>query len=205
MDCIAQCKSYIDRIVGHKYLRKDSNVGKVILLDAYTTQVVSNVYSQTEILGKEVYLIEHLGTAHEAMPHMKAAVFVRPTPENIDLLARELGAPKYKEYHIFFSNVVHRGPNPENDLLRRLADADEQDLVKQVQEFYGDFIAVNEDLFTLSIPNSLFLRAWPIAKGHDPGGELAGAFAQSVQGVLSVLLSMKAEPSQIRFQKSSQV
>ncbi len=71
-------------------------MGKVMLLDAFTTQVLANVYSQTQILDKEFYLIEQLGAAHEAMPHLKAAVFVRPTLANIEILARELADPKFK-------------------------------------------------------------------------------------------------------------
>lgn len=43
MDIIAAARGYIDRIVSHKALRKESNVGKVLILDAYTTQVVANV------------------------------------------------------------------------------------------------------------------------------------------------------------------
>jgi hypothetical protein len=84
-------------------------------------------------------------------------------------------------------------------MLRTLADADEHDLVKQVQEFYGDFIAVNEDLFTLNIANSLQLS------GPTASPETSALFTQSVQGILSMLLSMKAEPCQIRFQGTSPV
>lgn len=76
--------------------------------------------------------------------------------------------------------------------------ADEYELVKQVQEYYGDYIAVNEDVFTLNLSNSLQLTSHKTA----PDTSL---FAQSVQGVLSLLLSMKAEPSQIRYQGRSQV
>jgi vacuolar protein sorting-associated protein 45 len=59
-------------------------------------KVLANVYSQTQILDKEFYLIEQLGAQHEPMPHLKAAVFVRPTAMNIDILTRELADPKYK-------------------------------------------------------------------------------------------------------------
>ena len=192
--CLDQSRSYIDKIVGHKALRKDSNVGKVLVLDGFTTQVVSNVYSQTEILGKEFYLVEQLGAPHEPMPHLKAAVFVRPTASNVDILVRELANPKFKEYHLFFSNVLSR------DMLRSLAEADDHEVVKQVHEFYGDYIAVNEDLFTLNIEKSLLLTG--------PSGtslENASKFTQSVQGILAMLLSMKVEPSQIRYQGRSQV
>ena len=36
--------------------------------------------------------------------------------------------------------------------------ADEGEVVKQVQEFYGDFYAVSNDLFTLNLNNSLLMR-----------------------------------------------
>jgi vacuolar protein sorting-associated protein 45 len=193
IDCIAQCRTYIDRIVNHKALRKESNVGKVMLLDGYTTQVLANVYSQTQILEKEFYLIEQLSASHEAMPHLKAAVFVRPTPANLEVLQRELAEPKFKEYHLFFSNLVPA------EMLRALAESDEHELVKQVHEFYGDFIAVNEDLFTLGAVYSLGLTAPTLTQ------EAEGIFKQSVQGILALLLSMKAEPSQIRYQGRSQV
>ena len=38
------------------------------------------------------------------------------------MLARELSNPKFKEYHIFFSNIL-----PSKDMLQTLADADESD------------------------------------------------------------------------------
>jgi vacuolar protein sorting-associated protein 45 len=67
-----------------------------MLLDAYTTQVLANVYSQTQILEKEFYLIEQLGANHEPMPHLKAAMFVRPTAANVEMIIREIAKPKFK-------------------------------------------------------------------------------------------------------------
>ena len=84
-------------------------------------------------------------------------------------------------------------------MLRSLADADEHEVVRQVHEYYGDVIAVNEDLFTLNLASSLQLT------GPRSTPETASMFQQSVQGILALLLSMKMEPSQIRFQGRSQV
>ena len=81
---------------------------KALILDAVTTRVVSMVYSQTQILEKEVYLVEQLGKRHEPMTHLKAAMFIQPTETNYDLLLKELKDPKFKEYHIFFSNIGNR-------------------------------------------------------------------------------------------------
>ena len=54
LNVISAIRSYIDRIVGHE------KIGgmKVLILDHVTTQVISTVYSQTQILEKEVYLVD---------------------------------------------------------------------------------------------------------------------------------------------------
>ena len=45
------------------------------------TPIVSLVYTQSEILQKEVYLLERVSnSSREVMTHLKAIVFVRPTP-----------------------------------------------------------------------------------------------------------------------------
>lgn len=167
---------------------------KVLLLDEVTTKVVSMVYSQTQIMEKEVYLVERLGKRHDSMNHMKAAVFIQPTESNYELLVKELIEPKYKEYHLFFSNVVPQ------DMLARLARLDEHDLIMQVQEYYADFMVINEDFFHLGVENSLILSS-NLSRTLESGQ----VFERNVNGVLSVLLSLKKIPSQIRYQGSSDV
>ena len=94
-----------------------------------------------DILSKEVYLVESLDGKHEGLGHMKAVCFIRPSADNIRLLVSQLKEPKFLEYHIFFTNIVSQ------ELLRRIADADHLAVVKQVQEFYGDYYAIGNDLF----------------------------------------------------------
>jgi vacuolar protein sorting-associated protein 45 len=66
------------------------------------TSIVSMVYSQSEILQKEVYLFQRLdsGGMLEPMKHLKCIAFLRPTKENVTLLCRELKYPKYGVYYI---------------------------------------------------------------------------------------------------------
>ena len=80
---------------------------KVLVMDAETTGIVSMVYTQTQILQHEVFLIDSIERARtDKMAHLKAIYFVRPTLENVRLLAEEFKEPKYGEYHIFFSNLT---------------------------------------------------------------------------------------------------
>lgn len=67
----------------------------------FQTSIVSMVYAQSEILGKEVYLFERIDSAgRESMKHLKCICFLRPTPENVDLLSQELRSPKYGLYYV---------------------------------------------------------------------------------------------------------
>lgn len=140
-----------------------------------------------------MYLVETLDAAHTNMTHMSAVCLLRPVPENIRMLLAHLKEPVFKEYHIFFTNIVTQ------DLLRKLADADHLQVVRQVQEFYADFYALNADLFSLNLQGSLSLsRPRSTYSVHE-----TSALQRSVQGLLSVLLSLKMKPY-VRFQASSE-
>lgn len=209
LNLISAVRFYIDKIVGDQSLSgKCNHLGiimfvflpsfllgmKALLLDPATTRAVSMVYSQTQILEQEVYLVEQLNKVHEAMGHLKAAVLIQPTESNIEILMRELRDPKFSEYHIFFSNILPK------DMLARLAKADEHDVVRQVQEFYADYLAINEDLFSLGTDNSIVLSS-PLSRTL----ESSQIFDRNVRGILSLLLSVKRKPSQIRYQVASDV
>ena len=86
-------------------------------------------------------LLAQLDARREMMRHMKAIVFVRPTAENIMHLRKELEAPRYGEYHIYFSNVARQ------TFLEELAEADEFEVVRGVHEHFADYIALNDDVF----------------------------------------------------------
>jgi vacuolar protein sorting-associated protein 45 len=153
---------------------------KVLLLDDETSGMVSMVYTQSEIIAKEVYLIEGIGKFddRQEMPHLKCLTYLRPTEENISLLCRELRKPNYGEYHLFFTNIIPR------DFLQRLAESDEREVVKRCEEYFGDVFVVNTDAYTV--------RTAPTAIGE-----------RVTQGLLSSLLALKRKPTAVRYQKNS--
>ena len=61
MDLFAVLRFYVDKML------KDVQGMKVLVLDADTTQAVSMVFSQSEILEQEVFLVEKI----EAVPGQK--------------------------------------------------------------------------------------------------------------------------------------
>ncbi len=54
----------------------------------------------TSRLRGAVYLVEALDADHDAMMHLKAIVFCRPTRANIELLKKMLDTPKFAQYSL---------------------------------------------------------------------------------------------------------
>lgn len=181
MNVVLAVKQYVSKMI------EDSGPGmKVLLMDKETTSVVSMVYTQSEILQKEVYLFERIDSANrESMKHLKALCFLRPTKENVQYLIKELRRPKYSVYFLYFSNVISKSD------VKSLAEADEQEVVAEVQEFYGDYIAVNPHVFSLNVVGCYQGRNW------DPV-----QLSRATQGLTALLLSLKKCPM-IRYQLSS--
>ncbi|XP_074650382.1 vacuolar protein sorting-associated protein 45-like [Tubulanus polymorphus] len=183
MNVVLAVKLYISKMI------EDSGPGmKVLLMDKETTSIVSMVYAQSEILQKEVYLFERIDSkGREMMKHLKCICFLRPTSENVELLSAELRQPKYGLYFIYFSNVISKQD------VKILAEADDQEVVREVQEFYGDYIAVSPHLFSFNIVGCAQGRSWN-----------SESLKRTVQGLTSVLLSLKKCPM-IRYQNSSEM
>ena len=137
---LSSSRNYADRLV-------DASIDgmKALLLDGFTTKLMSLNYSQTEIMEKDVVLVERLGKTHESMMHLKCIVYIQPTESNIKQLMEEIKEPSFREYHVYFTNTI------EHRLLAMLGKVDEMEIVKQVFEFYTDFIPVNEDFFHLDL------------------------------------------------------
>lgn len=124
----------------------------------FQVSIVSVVYSQSELLQKEVFLVElvdSISMSKESMSHLKAVYFLRPTSENVQHLRRQLANPRFGEYHLckFFSVgeiiealmffafsyvmliffLVVFSNMLKDTQIHILADSDEQEVVNQVQ------------------------------------------------------------------------
>ena len=78
--------------------------------------------------------------------------------------------------------------------------ADEHEVITNIYEYYADYFAINHDLFTLNITNSL-LNSLPRSR-WDANQQTS--FSRQVQGCMSALLSLKWKPI-IRYQGSSEL
>ena len=90
-----------------------------------------------------------------------------------------------------FSNVIRKSS------LERLAEADDNEIIKSVQEHFADYIVVNPDLATLNIgfPKQ---RIW--SNSSDMWN--TDALQRTTEGIFALLLSLKKKPL-IRYEKNS--
>ena len=81
--------------------------------------------------------------------------------------------------------------------MERLAEADNNEVVKAVQEYFADYVIVNPDLinFDLSYPKH---RLWD----SSPDVWNPNSLQRCTEGVIALLLSLKKKPL-IRFEKNS--
>ncbi|OMJ69739.1 hypothetical protein SteCoe_32464 [Stentor coeruleus] len=193
---------------------------KALVLDAETLPIVSLVISQTEILQRDVFLVETIDKSiiergAERLGHLSGVYFIRPSNENLMLLQRGLEYPKYGSISIYFTNAVPEqmlkdlagasisiyftNAVPEQ-MLKDLAGADRLDLIKNVVEVFADIYPINHDLFSLNLPSVIGLtkprQRW--TRIDD------GCFDRMVDGVFASLLALRKFPV-IRYQRSSEV
>ncbi|KAI0458343.1 Sec1-like protein [Xylaria acuta] len=195
MDIVQAVSGYISKMVS----AGDSALGggpsakmKILLLDRDTVPIVSTAVTQSALLNHEVYLTDRLDNQNrEKMRHLRCLCFLRPSPNSIQFLIDELRDPKYSEYYLYFSNVVKKSS------LERLAEADDHEVVKSVQEHFADFIVINPDLFSLdmSLPRQ---RIW----SDTPDMWNLDSLQRTTEGIIAALLALKKKPL-IRYEKNS--
>jgi len=90
------------------------------------------------------------------------------------------------EYHLFFSNKIS------STQIDELAEADEKEVVQQLQEFFGDYYAVSKESFSLNLENCLSTSQsnWSVMQ------------TRIVEGISSCLLSLRKQPT-IRYSAQS--
>ncbi|KAH7340566.1 vacuolar protein sorting-associated protein 45 [Rhizoctonia solani] len=178
MDVTKAVGVYID-----KMLSTPSAI-KVLLLDSHTTPIVSLSTTQSNLLSNQVYLTDSItNKRRDRMVHMKCVCFLRPSESSLEALGEELKEPKYGEYYLYFSNTLSKVA------IERLAEQDEYEVVKEVQEYFADYAPILPSLFSLN---------------HFP----KASSSTSADGTLyhsricAVLLSLKKKPI-IRYERMS--
>ncbi|WWC85327.1 uncharacterized protein L201_000190 [Kwoniella dendrophila CBS 6074] len=173
---------------------------KVLLLDAHTTPIISMVTTQSELLAHEVYLTDRIDNINrEPLNHLSCIAFLSPNQSSIDAVKAELSKPRYGGYWLYFSNTITKNQ------IEEMASVDEFEVVKEVQEYFADYLAQYPSHFSLTqaalseggdgpsnppifLPSPMYLPP-PTLNSH-------------LKAILAVLLSLKKRPV-IRYERMS--
>ncbi|KIJ54233.1 hypothetical protein M422DRAFT_153815 [Sphaerobolus stellatus SS14] len=187
MDVTKAVETYVTKMVS------EPSTIKVLLLDSHTTPIVSLASTQSTLLSHQVYLTDRIDNkGRERMAHLKCVCFLRPCSESLEALADELREPKYGEYYLYFSNILTK------TAIERLAEADEYEVVREVQEYFADYAPILPSLFSLNHFPSQSRPHW----GSTPNAWDEEALQRSIEGITAVLLSLKKKPI-IRYERMS--
>jgi vacuolar protein sorting-associated protein 45 len=191
------------------------SVQKVLIMDEETVRLVSTAVSQHEILRFGVYLTERIeqgggmANLHDQnkpssfqrdaaiFSAMSAVYFVRPTKENIRRIRLELKEPRFRNYCVYFSNVVP-------DLrLQDLAEGDGKELVTKVKEVFADYISL--DAYHFSVPLGIDSRyCTSLAPPNLNFGASSDLVDRCTDTIAAVMLSLRSN-FQIRYSKNSEM
>uniref|UniRef100_A0A915EVZ1 Uncharacterized protein n=1 Tax=Echinococcus canadensis TaxID=519352 RepID=A0A915EVZ1_9CEST len=159
---------------------------KVLIVDEETLVILSVTMAFSEIMERDIFLVERIKSTRESLNHLTGVYFVRPTSENVTLISQELKSPKYASYFLFFSHALSK------QSLKQLAEADIHEVVMEVQEYFVDFLALSPHLFAIERPICF-------SQGFDVIPEV---LSRSSLAITAVLLTLQWLP-QIRYQQSS--
>lgn len=178
MDLYSVASKYVDRLLE---TTEDSSL-RVLVLDKTAASLVALVTTQTTLLKHNIGLLARLDDPNRTpLRTMEAIVFSSTEEPSLDQLVNELDKPLYSQYKIHFNSTVSK---PQ---LERLAEADQMEIVKLVEEMFFNYYVLNSNLFTTV--NAKLPSLPSIGPSWDPPSLIA-----SSQTLMSICLSLKVNP-----------
>ena len=136
-------ETYFDKLFKHEKGLNTSSKARVLLLDQFTTPIISMCYTQSQLLQRDIILIELVEKQKSLniMKHLDCVVYIKPDKESIQHLIAELNSPHFNSYQVFLNNTIDKTQ------LEKLAEADEYEVVSNMVEIFQDYLIVNDNLF----------------------------------------------------------
>ena len=161
---------------------------KALIVDETTAGIVSASFTLTALAEQAIVIGPESissGLGRQVRhKHVRAIVWVRPTDDNIEQICKELQDPSFAEYHICFSS---REENSMGGYVKRLAIADRFEVVREVSECLGEWVAISPEMFSLEVA--------PTREDMS--------YSERVRRLQSVMLSLGRRPI-IRYSKHSE-
>ncbi|RLW05805.1 hypothetical protein DV515_00004987 [Chloebia gouldiae] len=125
---------------------------KVMLLDDYTTKLLSLCCKMTDLLAEGVTVVENIYKTREPVPNMKAIYLITPTKKSVDGLIDDFitkSSSRYKAAYVYFTDFCP-------DSLFNKIKASCAKSIKKCKEINISFFPYESQVFTLNIPDAFY-------------------------------------------------
>ncbi|KAJ3236110.1 vacuolar sorting protein VPS33/slp1 [Chytriomyces hyalinus] len=164
---------------------------KIVVVDAKSLRILNSACKMADILEENVTLVEDITRKRTSYPSKDAIYFISPLSESVHALVDDFtrAKPMYACAHVFFS-----APLPDN-LIGKLREIGQ--FVQTFRELNIDFMPKEEQVFTISHPNTLYNLF------HPPTPAIATSELQSIASKIMSVFSTLGELPHIRYHDAS--
>ncbi|KAI6064091.1 Syntaxin-binding protein 3 isoform X1 [Aix galericulata] len=124
----------------------------IILLDDYTTKLLSLCCKMTDLLAEGITVVENVYKNREPVPHMKAIYFITPTKKSVDGLIDDFisrSSSRYKAAYVYFTDFC-----PDN-LFNKMKSSCSKS-IRRCKEINISFFPYESQVFTLNVPDAFY-------------------------------------------------
>ncbi|XP_062991480.1 syntaxin-binding protein 3 isoform X2 [Elgaria multicarinata webbii] len=125
---------------------------KIILLDDFTTKLLSSCGKMTDLLAEGITVVENVYKNREPVPHMKAIYLITPTTKSVDGLINDFvskSSSKYKAAYVYFTDFC-------DDKLFNKMKTSCSKAIRRCKEININFFPYESQVFTLDVPNAFY-------------------------------------------------
>ncbi|XP_069497962.1 syntaxin-binding protein 3 [Ambystoma mexicanum] len=125
---------------------------KIMLLDPFTTKLLSSCCKMSDLLSEGITVVEDLYKKREPVPHLKAVYFITPTEKSVDGLVNDFSGKSpftYEAAYVYFSDFCP------DSLFNRLKSCDSKK-IRRCKEINISFFPLESRVFILNISDPFY-------------------------------------------------
>ncbi|XP_027241621.1 syntaxin-binding protein 3 isoform X3 [Cricetulus griseus] len=156
---------------------------KIMLLDEFTTKLLSSCCKMTDLLEEGITVIENIYKNREPVRQMKALYFISPTSKSVDCFLRDFGSKrenKYKAAYIYFTDFCP-------DSLFNKIKASCSKSIRRCKEINISFIPHESQVYTLDVPDAFYYCYSPDPSNASRKEAVMEAMAEQIVTVCATL------------------
>ncbi|KAK9696311.1 syntaxin binding protein 1, partial [Basidiobolus ranarum] len=137
---------------------KASAMGKILIVDQETSELLTSVFEMNDLYLAEVSLLEQVNTPRDPYPQVEAIYLLTPSWESIFYLINDSvkggdgngNGAAYKGAHVFFTTAL------KEEYYKKLMASRASEYFLSINELFLDFYALESHLFSFETSESFF-------------------------------------------------